>query len=139
MKGLRWLHLQPSQGVVGDNIHADTAIRGSGAWKTGKNKSPQQMLNVPMMDRLASPIFKQGADEAYCGRKAECCDESAGSRKMLLKWKMRRVTFFLIISSQKETRTDCSISSLRLKMGKIYVFFLFILPPVFFFLEMLGW
>lgn len=54
MKGLRRLHLQPSQGAVRDNVHADIAIRGSDAWKTGKNKSPQQMLGVLMMDRLAA-------------------------------------------------------------------------------------
>lgn len=76
MKGLRWLHLQPSRGAVGDNVHADIAIRGSDAWKTGRSKSPQQMLLVLMMDQT---IFEQGADEAYCGREARRCDESAGS------------------------------------------------------------
>lgn len=48
---------------------------------------------------------------------------------------------FVLHNDQKETlsRIDCSISSLRLKTKKIYVFFLLIPPPVFFFSEMLGW
>lgn len=69
MKALRWLHLQPSQGAVRDNVHADISIRGSDAWKTGKNKSAQQMLRVLMMDRLAAPSLNRVQMRRVAGEK----------------------------------------------------------------------
>lgn len=69
MKGLRWLHLQPSQGAVRDNIHTDITIRGSDAWKTGRNKSPQQMLHILTMDRLVARSLNRVQMKRIAGEK----------------------------------------------------------------------
>lgn len=55
---------------VRDNVHADIAIRGSDAWKTGKNKSPQQMRRTHD-GSPRGPIFEKAADEPNVAMKVQ--------------------------------------------------------------------